>query len=60
MSASSFEISEVDIKRFSAAIAHIWNNMAEVTRLLDQGEDWNTFFKVCNRFTLMMISSSLI
>lgn len=46
MSASSFEISEVDIKRFSAAIAHIWNRMADVIRLLDQGQDWNKFFKV--------------
>ncbi|KAK1379366.1 3beta-hydroxysteroid-dehydrogenase/decarboxylase [Heracleum sosnowskyi] len=46
MSASSFEISEVDVKRFSAAIAHIWNRMADVIRLLDQGQDWNTFFKV--------------
>lgn len=46
MSASSFEISEVDIKRFSAAIAHIWNRIADVIRLLDQGQDWNTFLKV--------------
>lgn len=60
MSASSFEISEVDIRRFAAAIAHTWKRMADVIRLLDQGQDWNTFFKVCNCFTLMMTSNSVI
>ncbi|XP_074340702.1 3beta-hydroxysteroid-dehydrogenase/decarboxylase isoform X2 [Apium graveolens] len=46
MSASSFKISEMDIKRFSAALAHIWKRTADVIRLLDRGQDWNTFFKV--------------
>lgn len=46
MSASCFEISEVDIKTFSGAIAHMWKIMADGTKLLAQGKEWNTFFKV--------------
>ncbi|WOH12490.1 hypothetical protein DCAR_0831994 [Daucus carota subsp. sativus] len=46
MSASSFEISEVDMKTFSGAIAHIWKRIGDVIRILAQGQDWNTFFKV--------------
>lgn len=59
MSASCFEISEVDIKTFSGAIAHMWKIMADGTKLLAQGKEWNTFFKVCNSLTLMITRNSL-
>lgn len=48
ISASSFEISEVDMTNSAKTIVHMWNRGAHVIKALAQGEDWNLFFQVCN------------
>ncbi|KAG5530708.1 hypothetical protein RHGRI_025620 [Rhododendron griersonianum] len=46
ISASSFEISEVDMTNSAKTIVHMWNRGAHVIKALAQGEDWNLFFQV--------------
>lgn len=61
LSASSFEISIMHVKKVIETFAHIWNRMVLIARELYEGEDWNLFFKAAllSYIFKLSLSSSL-